>query len=239
MRFSTPGIFILLVIALCTAFTVRAADPQTYRVDIASTGDGAMDDTLRATSELVSLRGTAPVSPFGLIARARGETDRLKTVLESYGYYQSVVTIKIEGMALNSGGLADALTALPKDRDARVEIGFQLGPLYHLRDVKLDGSIPQAADGGFSLRSGAPAVASDVLAAGSRLLTTLRERGYAFAKVDPPIAYEDQTAPLLDVSFHVDAGPRLNIGRHSYRWVEAPAREVGSAPVDPAHGTAL
>src|ERR1700682_1025118 len=117
MRSSIPGIF-ALILMLCAFPRAHAADPQTYRVDISSTGDKAMDDTLRATSELVALRATAPVSPFGLIARARGETDRLKTVLESYGYYQSKVTIKIDGMALNDPGLAEALSALPKGTDA-------------------------------------------------------------------------------------------------------------------------
>jgi translocation and assembly module TamA len=212
MRSSIPGIFAVVVITLCVTSMVRAADPQAYRVDIASTGDGSMDGTLRATSELISLKGTAPVSPFGLIARARGEVDRLKTVLESYGYYQSTVTIKIEGLGLNSGGLADALNALPKDRDARVDISFELGPLYHLRTVTVDGMIPESAAGAFSLKSGTPAVAADVLAAGSRLESTLQEQGYAFAKVDPPVAYEDQTLPVLDVTFRVDAGARVTIG---------------------------
>jgi translocation and assembly module TamA len=62
------------------------------------------------------------------------------------------------------------------------------------------------------LQSGAPAVAADVLAAGARVLTTLQNQGYAFAKVDPPVAFEDQTLPVLDVSFHVEAGPRVKIG---------------------------
>ena len=211
MRSSIPGILAAALILSC-ALAVHAADPQSYRVDMASTGDGALDDTLRATSELVSLRGTAPVSPFGLIARARGETDRLKTVLESYGYYQSTVSVKIEGLSLNSGGLADALNALPKDREAKVAISFELGPLYRLRQVTVDGAIPDAAAGAFVLKPGDPAVAANVLAAGSRLLAALQERGYAFAKVDPPVAYEDQTAPVLDVTFHVTAGARVNIG---------------------------
>jgi translocation and assembly module TamA len=212
MRLSLPRIVAAALLMLGAVLPAGAADPQTYRVDIVSTGNGAMDDTLRATSELVSLRSTAPVSPFGLIARARGEVDRLKTVLESYGYYQSAVRITIDGAALNSGGLADTLNALPKGTDAKVAISFELGPLYHLRRVTLDGTIPTSADGAFSLKSGTPAVAADVLAAGSRLLTTLQERGYAFAKVDPPVAYEDQTEPVLDVSFHVDAGAPVKIG---------------------------
>ena len=202
----------MILVALSALRVVHAADPQSYRVDIASTGDATIDGTLRATSELVALRSTAPVGPFGLIARARGEIDRLKTVLESYGYYQSTVRITIDGSPLNNTDLGDALSALPKGKDARVAISFELGPLYHLRTVTIDGAIPPIVGGAFSLKQGAPAVAAEVLAAGSRLLTALLEHGYAFANVDPPVAYEDQTAPLLDVTFHVDAGPRVNIG---------------------------
>ncbi len=218
MRLSIPRILSIVVIASCAAGALwlagvaHAADPQTYKVDFVPTGNGAMDDTLRATSELVSLRSSAPVSPFGLIARARGEIERLKTVLESYGYYQSAVMIQIDGAALSSGELADQLNALPKGKEAHVAISFDLGPLYHVRNVTIDGAIPDTAAGAFTLKEGDVAVANDVLASGSRLLTALQEHGYAFARVDPPVAYEDQSQPLLDVTFHVDAGPRVNIG---------------------------
>jgi translocation and assembly module TamA len=212
MRARIARICVLIAMTLGTMLTARAADPQSYRVDLDSTGDGAMDATLRATSELLSLRDSAPVSPFGLIARARGEVERLKTVVESYGYYQSNVTIAIEGKGLNSPGLAEALMALPKGQEARVAVSFVLGPLYHLRKVTIDGTIPESAAGSFTLQPGAPAVAADVLAAGTRVLTTLQDQGYAFAKVDPPVAFEDQTLPVLDVSFHVEAGARVKIG---------------------------
>ena len=212
MRFSIPGIIAVVLVACCAPRLAHASDPQSYKVDIATTDDAAMDDTLRATSELESLRTTAPVSPFGLIARARGEIDRLKTVLESYGYYQSAVHIRIDDKALNDPALADELAALPKGSEARVAISFDSGPLYHLRYVTIDGTIPPAAEGAFTLKSGSPAVAADVLAAGAHLLTALQESGYAFARVDPPVAYEDQVEPVLDVSFHVDAGSRVNIG---------------------------
>ncbi|MGA2343505.1 MAG: BamA/TamA family outer membrane protein [Steroidobacteraceae bacterium] len=213
-----PTFRALIGIASCSALVwwgapaARAADPQTYKVEFAPTGEGAMDGTLRATSDLQSLRSSAPVSPYGLIARARGDVDRLKTVLESYGYYQSKVTMKIDGLALNDPGLAEELAALPKKREARVQVSFALGPLYHLRKVAIDGELPPTAQGALGLKSGAPAVAADVLGAGAHLLSALQEQGYAFAKVDPPVAYEDQIDPVLDVSFHVEAGQRVNIG---------------------------
>jgi translocation and assembly module TamA len=190
----------------------HAADPQPYRVDLASAGNGEMDAALRATSDLVSLRKSAPVSPLGLIARSRADIDRLKTVLESYGYYQSVVTVKIGGTALSDAHLADTLTALPKGTDARISISFMLGPLYHLRKVSIDGDIPDSARSALALSPGAPAEAAAVLGAGARVLSALQEQGYAFARVDPPVAYEDSTEPVLDVSFHAVAGARVKIG---------------------------
>jgi len=191
---------------------VWAADPVSYKVDKFSTGDGSMEAMLRATSDLVTLRTSAPVSPYALIARARADVERLKTVIESFGYYESKITIQIDGMTLNDPGLADHLNALPKKHDAQVQIRFELGPLYHLRDVKIDAELPPSVQGAFTLKAGMPAVADTVLATGTRLLSALGEQGYAFAKVDPPVAYEDKTQPLLDVTFHVEVGPRVNIG---------------------------
>jgi translocation and assembly module TamA len=201
-----------MLAALLGARAVQAADPQPYRVDLAATGEAVLDATLKASSNLETLRGHAPVSPFGLIARSRADTDRLKTVLESYGYYRSSVTITIEGKALRDPSLPDQLLALPPKQNARVAVSFTLGPLYHLRSIRIEGELPAGSEGLLGLNEGAPAVAATVLAAGSRLLTGLENRGYPFAKVDTPMAYEDQEKPLLDVTFHVAAGAKVNVG---------------------------
>ena len=202
----------LLAVTLGLARTALGADPQTYDVDFGPAAGGAMDDTLRASSDLDSLRKNAPVSPFGLLARARSDVDRLKTVLESFGYYDSKVLITIDALPLDDGVLAERLTALPKGSDAHVVIRFELGPLYHLRRVDIEGSVPPSALASFALASGDPAVATNVLAAGGRLQEALREEGYAFAKVDEPQAVEDATQPVLDVSFRVETGAKVKIG---------------------------
>src|ERR1700723_3239983 len=136
----------------------HAADPQSYRVDIASVGDGNMDSTLKSTSDLLALRSTAPVSPFGLIARARSDVDRLKTALESFGYYESTVTIKINGMMVSNPGLGDVLSALPKGKDAQVAITFNLGTLYHLGSIDVDGDLSGESSSALGLAAGQPAV---------------------------------------------------------------------------------
>jgi len=190
----------------------RAADPQPYRVELAPTGNGALDSTLKTTSQLAALRKSAPVDPFGLIARARGDIDRLRTVLEGFGYYQGSVSITINGLVLDDPKLGDILSALPKENDAVCRVSFNLGPLYHLGNIQIDGSVPDSARGSLGLASGAPAIATDVLAGGARLLTALENQGYAFAKVDPPVAGEDPRKHALNVTFHVVTGPHVQIG---------------------------
>jgi translocation and assembly module TamA len=203
-----------LIGALGWACGARAADPQTYQVALASVGNDDINQTLKATSDLLSLRTSAPVSPFGLIARARSDTDRLKTALESFGYYESHVSITINGLPLTDPSLGDALTALPKGSSAKVAVSFTLGTLYHLRRIDIDGEVPAPVNAHetLGLSSGQPAVAASVLAGGARLLSALQEQGYAFAQVDPPIAYEAADAPVLDLSFHVVAGLKVKIG---------------------------
>ncbi|HXI68540.1 MAG TPA: hypothetical protein VNH41_11410, partial [Steroidobacteraceae bacterium] len=157
----------------------RAADPQPYRVELAPTGNGSLDSTLKSTSQLAALRTSAPVDPFGLIARAKNDVGRLHTVLESFGYYQSSVSITINGLALDAPQLGDVLTALPKGNDAQCRVSFDLGPLFHLGSIQIEGAIPDSARASLQLTSGAPAVANEVLAGGARLLTSLENQGYA------------------------------------------------------------
>jgi translocation and assembly module TamA len=202
----------LAVLLLCCLVTAHAADPQAYKVDLVSTGNSDLNATLKATSELVTLRTSAPVGPFALIGRARSDLDRLKTVLESYGYYQSYVGITIDDLPLDDPALGDELTSKPKGADARVKVTFTLGSIYHLRHITIDGELPKSVDGKLALNTGAPAVADQVLAAGERLQTALEDEGYAFAKVDPPVAQEIPAERVLDVSFHVSTGARVSIG---------------------------
>src|ERR1700679_3663977 len=99
----------LLVVLMALGYLAHGADPLPYRAHLAPTGAGDRAASVKSTSDLESLRTSAPVSPFGLIARARSDVDRFTTVLESFGYYECRVVIKINGMALSDPTLGDAL----------------------------------------------------------------------------------------------------------------------------------
>ncbi len=204
---------IIAVALILTGVQVAlAANPLAYRVSLAPTGNTGLDAALAATAVLRTLRGTAPVGPFGLIVRARTDVDRLKTVLDSFGYYQGSVTITIDGRSLADPRLPDDLARLPKGHDAAVAVGFALGPLYRLGRISIDGQVPPFARAVLGLRPGEPAVAAAVLAGAARLRTALEDRGYAFARVDPPVATLDDPQRVLDLSFPVVTGPRVRIG---------------------------
>jgi translocation and assembly module TamA len=208
---------ILLALGAAIAPFAMAADPQSYRVQFVSSGLAALDSTIKATSQLQTLR-TAPVNPYGLIARARGDVDRLETVLDSFGYYDGSVTITIEGLGLDAPTLGDTLTSLPKGKDAHIKIALSTGPLFHVGHVKVEGALPAGAK--LDLAPGAPAVASEVLDAGLRLQTQLQDAGYAFAAVEPPTAYEVPQQQLLDLVFPVKAGPRVKVGEIRFQGLK-------------------
>jgi translocation and assembly module TamA len=214
---AAPAISAALGGVLLAVSIARAADPQPYKVHMAPTADKALNATLKATSELETLRKSAPVGPFGLIGRARGDLERLKTVLDSVGFYESSVSITIDGLPLDDPGLGEELTSRSKDNDSQIRITFSTGPLYHLRTVEIEGDVPESAKKALALQSGAPAIAAEVLAAGERLRSALGDEGYAFAKVDPPIARRDPANRVLDVRFHVVTGVRVQIGQIQLR----------------------
>lgn len=207
------GLIALTAYAALGSHAAYAANPQPYTVDWGSSGNGTIDSTMRLTSQLEALRATAPVDPYGLIARARGDVTRLRTVLDSFGYYQGAIAITINGMSLDSAGLGATLTALPKGTNAHVRIRPTLGPLFRVGRIEIKGALPAKMRRALELSSGAPAVASDVLAAGARLQRALRDAGYAFAKVPGPVAYEVPEQHILNLVFRVSTGPRVRIGR--------------------------
>ena len=202
----------IAAVAILAAPLVRAADPQSYTVTIAETGNRPLDAALKAASQLESLEPAGAIAPFALVGRAQQDVERLETVLHGFGYYQGKVTVKIDDKALDDAGLPDAIEALPADKPSVVIVAVELGPLYHLRNITIEGEVPPGSEAKLPIASGEPAIAANVLKAQASLLTGLQEEGYALATVSPPVAYEDPGAQVLDVTYKVNAGPRVDIG---------------------------
>jgi translocation and assembly module TamA len=190
----------------------RSADPQAYDVTIAETGEPVLDKALQETSQLQSLREKAPVSPVALVIRAKQDADRFATALRSLGFYDGRVKIDLDGRPLDDPGLVETLTALPEGKSVAVKVEAVPGTLYHLGRITITGQVPPDAVAKLGLAEGQPAVASDVLAGGARLLTAMREDGYALASVEAPDATLDPQSHKVDVTFKAEAGRLANIG---------------------------
>ncbi len=190
----------------------RAADPQPYTVTIAPTGDGAIDSALKGSSSLASLAKTAPVGPFALVTRAENDVGRLQQAMHSFGYYDAHASIRIQDRPIDDPALPDLLAAMPAGSNAAVDIKIDRGPLFHIRHVTLDGPVSPADRAKLGVAPGDPAVASKVLAGQANLLSSLRDDGHALAKVSTPDAVETPADKVLDITYHVDPGPRVDLG---------------------------
>jgi translocation and assembly module TamA len=202
-------LFGALVIAV---FPARASDPQSYRVTIAATDDKPLDTALSDASQLQALKDKAPVGPFALVGRAKGDIDRLQTVLQAFGYYQATLNITIDGSPVDDPNLAERLDKVPQGQSVEAKVAIEKGPLFRLRKIEVHGDVPPDALAKLGLKPGQPAVASDILGAGTKLLNALEEEGYAQAKVDPPVATEDAPSLSIDVVFNATLGRRASIG---------------------------
>lgn len=188
----------------------KAADPQPYTVELKPTQLPGLDQVLRDSSNLISLRDKAPVGPFALVARARDDQARLETALNSYGYYGGHIRIRIAGRPVDDPDLPAALGTA--NGSVEVQVTPEPGALFHLRRVELLGQPTPEAVAALHLKPGDPAVAADVLAAEGRMLDALRDTGHALAKVGTPVATLDPGAQALDVTYQVTPGPRVALG---------------------------
>lgn len=208
------------------------SDPQTYTTTIRPTGQADLDSAISASSSLLALQKTRAVSPFALAGRIRNDYARLATALDSYGYYAATVRIQVglrpagnavPGPAMDgrSPHLPEWLQAVPQGQTVQVTITPTRGALFHLGHVTLrpapgDGPAPIVLDApekaALGLAAGQPAIASDVLAAGARLQSQLKEEGHALAQVGTPTAWLRPQTQTLDVEYVVHRGPVVTIG---------------------------
>jgi translocation and assembly module TamA len=197
-----------------------SADPQPYTVKFDSTGDKSLDTAIKSSSQLESLRKTAPAGPLALIGRARADVTRMETACDSFGFYGRRVHVTVNNLALDDSTLASTLESLPKSPAVIVRVHIETGPLFHLRKVTLEGNLSERSRAAFGLKPGASAAATDLLAAGTRLQEAMQEEGHAYAKVEEPTAYEDAHQPLVDVLYKADAGPVYRLGAIEFKGLQ-------------------
>jgi translocation and assembly module TamA len=218
----TRPLALLVMLALWPAgHVVLGADPQPYSVTLKPTGNSALDGALHDAATLISLQDKPPVGGFALVQRARQDMDRFQSVLQSYGYYAANIDIAIAGHPITDPTLPDIVNQLSAEPKAEVMASFTPGEQFRLGQVSINGSVPTDAREKLDLKSGAPAVAADVLAASGRLLSAIRDDGYPLAKVELAPVTLRPAEHVVDVAFNAETGPRADIGPITISGLEA------------------
>lgn len=210
---------VIAVLLFCSPH-LDAADPQPYTVTLEQTGEPLLDEALNDSSTLVSLRESAPVSPFALIARVQQDTARFQTALRSFGYYKGEVEVKVGGRPSDDPGVLDRLERAPAEPPVPIAVKFDRGPLFHLGKIEIEGEISDDVETRLPLAPGSPAVASIVLEAREQFLNALRDQGYARATVEEPVGLLREDDNLIDLTFKVNTGPKVALGKITVRGTE-------------------
>jgi translocation and assembly module TamA len=173
-----------------------AATPQRAEVR------GVTDRALKALIQQVIGQAPAPTSRLEARRRANDAGEQVTAVLRSEGYYDAVVAPDI----------GDGDSPQPF-------VTVTLGPRTKIADLKIDysGTAPdaasaQAAQTAMALKPGAPARASDVVAAEGRIVAALQQRGYADAAAEPRQVVVDHADNSMHPDFHIDSGAKVQLG---------------------------
>ena len=226
------------VLALGIQGLASGATPVPYVLSIATTGDPEIDRAINDASQLARLREQAPVGPFALLNRAETDIVRIDRVLRAFGYYDALVAVRIAGLDTEDPALLQLLEGRESGRPVTVAVDIETGPLYRIGTARLEGTLPASARAAFDLRPGAPAAARAVLDAGEAVRAALAEEGHALAVVSAPEAVVDHDRDTMDVTYRVEAGPRLALGEITIIGLErleraAVLRRLGLEPGEP------
>lgn len=199
------------------------ADGQSLGVDatLEVFGDEDLEDRLRGIANLTR-SGAPPVADrIALLARARGDRDRLIAALYETGQYGAIVSISIDGRPLASVSFDDAM---PEPVPVRIEISP--GPVFSIGRVSIVGAPPQlgplAEDA--VIETGAVAEASAIRRSARMLRQAMLEEGYPFAQARASEVIADHATRTVDVTFALTPGERARLG---------PLTITGTERVDP------
>ena len=196
--------------------------------------DGASDEeqeqiesAVRSASLLFNFVEEPLDSASVLFTRARQDRQRIGRALNALGYFGPRVNITIGGAGIDDIAREDAFAANPPSGKIPVEVTAVPGPLFTFGKVTV-ASVPGASSEPLNLLpqnasgliEGLPARSSEVAAANARLVTLLREEGYALAAVVGREAVADHQTSKLEINFRVDPGAKAQFGTVSIKGNE-------------------
>jgi translocation and assembly module TamA len=207
-RAISVGRLLRLVLAIGLALSLaeaRAADDGgiRYKARIEGVPDAGLRELLKQVSGLMTRGDQRPPSRSALERRAAEDEQDLRKVLESEGYYDSNIHVRLDDEK-------DPLEAV---------IVIDLGQRFTLAafDIRFASDVnapPRAllTQEAVLPPPGSPARSADILAAQTRMLELLRASSYPLAKVTQEVYEVDRAAMTMTVHWTVDHGGPWRFG---------------------------
>ena len=197
-----------------------------YVTTIDETGNQALDQALRDGSNLLALQETSlPAGLPGLLRRATTDVGRLEDVLRAYGYYDGIVSVRLDGRPLDDIYWVE--TAEPPAGPVQVTVEVEAGTLYTLSLIDLvdarDGSevLPVTIDRqALGIAVGDPARSEPLRIARARLVDQMEHQGYPFADVPVLQAMVDHATRTMEVAYALEPGPLADFGTVQWQGLE-------------------
>ena len=157
-------------------------DPLRYSVSIeAPDADKDLVKKLENASTLKADEERPVSGSLGLLAKARSDREQLVAALYSDARYEGVVTITIQGKALDD---------LPPDAEFTgpqpipVVISIASGPKFTLGNIRLEGDAAGLASADFGLIAGGDAGSGAVLKGEALIVRALKQEGRPLARIN-------------------------------------------------------
>jgi translocation and assembly module TamA len=196
-------------------FLADAAEQQpgalAYSVSLVVDGqDETLKPLLSSVSLLESQSEKGAVDGPALLARARGDIDRLIAALYSQARYGGEVEIRIGGVPLDQVR-PEELHAPPGEGEISVSVRVQPGELFRFGSVGIEQTTvtevgPPMRPADYALVTGEAAKAEIITAAIDKLVEAWRASGYPFAQIAKKEIVADHALSVVDVSLMIEPG---------------------------------
>ena len=205
-----PLLVALLLLAACASDDmfevpeIAAGGPEIpYETVIEGIEDADLLELLEASSSAVELEDRPPATLTLLEQRGKRDTERLRTVLRSEGYYEATVAVDID----------------TSSEPVRLVYRIDRGPAYRLESVEVslaegaEGTpvqLPDAATLGLEINRRVRAAA--IVSAQESLLEQLQQRGFPYPEISERRVVVDRRTRKVRVAFEVDPGAQASFG---------------------------
>lgn len=175
-----------------------------YATTVVPTGDGALDTAIAAAARLVLLEDRAPTDLPGLLARARGDVERLRAALDSEGYFAGGATVRVAGQDPASPGFR-----APPDDGTPIPVTIQAtpGPRYRITSIRAPGAEGRLEAEALQDLVGEPARGANVVSAQTQLIERLLASGHPFAAVTARDVLVDHDRQAMEITLDTNPGP--------------------------------